>query len=121
MLEQSVLERNRRLQSVIQPLNQILSKVSWYGLPLSKDVLLYKANKWKSRIVKAKHEMFELVGNSFNIDSPGEKGQVAKVLYKQFGMDKVYEKGKVCSTMSERMMCGLNKSRVNWRVNIEEL
>jgi hypothetical protein len=95
MLDPSVLERNRRLVAVMVPLNQILAKISWYGLPISEKVLRFKAERWKSRIVKAKHELFEIVGKSFNLDSGGEAGQMAKVLYTQLGMDRVYEKGKV--------------------------
>lgn len=65
----TILDGNRRLMRVLMPASLITGRMHKQGIPLSSDVLIWKAEKWKERILEKKEELFGLVGHRFNLDS----------------------------------------------------
>lgn len=69
MIPENILQGNRRLTRVLMPASLITGRMHKQGVSLSKEVLFFKAEKWKERILEKKEELFGLVGHRFNLDS----------------------------------------------------
>ena len=89
MIPQEIIDRNRNLIRVLQPLTPVLAKMSRWGIPLDKNVLFFKSKDWKRQISDHFTAMFDIVGDDFNVDS---SQQVQQVLYRKLNLEPVYEK-----------------------------
>lgn len=65
-------------QKVTSPLELILEKMRFHGIPVSPDVLHFKAQAWKERMVESAQKVYDQVGKSFSFKSPK---QVQDILY----------------------------------------
>lgn len=96
MITDEILARNANLYKVILPLETILSKMSYMGIPIHKGILEYKSVEYKNRIRECEDRVFELAGKQFNLNS---YVQVRDVLYgdDNLNLPPVMKKGKVQS------------------------
>lgn len=78
MLIPEVIEKNKRLANVIQPFNQVLAKTINLGVPLSEDVLRFKAQAWPNRIKRLRNELTQITGTRINVNS---SDQLQALLY----------------------------------------
>lgn len=96
-------------QRVTCPLELILEKMKTTGIPVSPDVLFYKAEQWKKRMVEHQQKVYDHVGTKFNFGSPK---QVSDILYgkpsdgiRRFGFEPVLkwskEKREMVSTTDQ--------------------
>lgn len=89
MIPQEIIDRNRNLIRVLQPLTPVLAKMSRWGIPLDKNVLFFKSKDWKRQISEHFTALFDIVGDAFNVDS---SQQVQEILYRKLSLEPVYEK-----------------------------
>lgn len=73
-------------QKVTCPLEMILERMRYTGIPVSPDVLHFKATAWKERMQYHAEKVYDHVGKSFNFKSPK---QVSDILYGKGNADGV--------------------------------
>ena len=78
-----VLLRNAQILNVLFKLRPILQKMSYYGIPLSKEVLAFKSADFRKQITEHWKRCFDIVGERYNPDSTD---QVKRILYDVLGL-----------------------------------
>lgn len=73
-------------QKISCPLEMMLEKIRFHGIPVSPDVLQYKADQWRIRMAEHADKVYSHVGKSFSFKSPK---QVQDILYGKGNADGV--------------------------------
>lgn len=79
MIPQQILARNIELLKVIGAFGLLTQKMGSQGTPVSKEVLYFKAEAWKQKMLELRESIFTEIGERFNFDSPK---QVTTILAK---------------------------------------